>query len=106
MSKTGQLTRGLKYYLQRKNDGTMPKGVMEDPNKLADLEAYKSFAEGKDEKELQRKLIILRHLGRSSQRRSVMVNDLKNAILNDEKADPKAEEAVLKDEKALENSML
>ena len=84
MSQVGQLIRGYKYFSLRNQNGILPKGVIEDQNKLNDVETYLKFIEHKNEKEINKKLMILRQMERSSKRNTEKVEIVKRAILNTE----------------------
>jgi formiminotetrahydrofolate cyclodeaminase len=96
MSKSGQLIRGLKWSLQKKGDGTYPKGIEENEDRNSELKNYLDFVKDKDEGAVKKVLINLRHLQRQEKRNTVKINELKNFLFS-EKMNP--EKPISKKEK-------
>lgn len=103
MSKTGKLTRGLKYWMQRDIEGNLPVGISEDPYKMEDVNFYLDFVKGKDQKEtskINEKIFVIRHLERSPKRNQKFISDTKKALIEGKDLSKEVQEKVKEDEKA------
>lgn len=84
MSRQGKLIRGMKWNSLRGKDGSLPKGVENDQEKMKDVNFYLDYLKDKDEEKVKVVLNKIRHLGRMAGRSveyKEQVNFLDNAEL-------------------------
>lgn len=64
MSYIGQLSRGAKWYnLNRDSDGNVKPHILNDSDKMIDVNLYLKKTEGKDRKDIDNKIMELEALG-------------------------------------------
>ena len=49
MSHEGKMRRGMKWYSQRDREGNLPLGIMNDPNKMCDVDYFLENSKPKEE---------------------------------------------------------
>lgn len=64
MSETGQLTRGLKWSLQKDANGDLPEAIRNDAAKMNDVNVYQNFIQTRNKKKVDSLLIYARKLQR------------------------------------------
>ena len=84
MSKVGQLTRGMKYSLQRNPDGTLLDGILNDPMKMNDVNIYNNFLQTRQKKKVDSLLIYARRLQRDGLKSKPQYRQTITALNSDE----------------------